>query len=133
MPLIGYGVSWIFGSALEQYDHWIAFFLLGFLALKMVHESYAHEEEEEYVLEVRSIGIAGIATSIDALVIGFTYGALRLEPVSSSLIIAIITGFLVAFSLFIGRRVGHIFGSSVELFGACVLFGIGLKILLEHL
>jgi putative Mn2+ efflux pump MntP len=75
-----------------------------------------------------------IATSIDALVVGFSYAMAETGKIFGGvLIIGAVTFFFSMLGIRIGKDVGGKFGSKVELLGGIILFGIGVKILIEHL
>ncbi len=135
MPFVGY----LFGSQFEKYitsiDHWIAFILLGIIGFNMIKEAFDKDDEEgqEYVLNVKEVLIMGIATSIDALVVGITFAFLSVDITLAVGSIGIIT-FVISF---IGILIGHFFGSKfknkAEFIGGIILIFIGFNILLEHL
>lgn len=134
MPFIGY----VLGSQFEQYitsiDHWIAFVLLSFLGLSMIKEALSKEQEEANgSLDVKTMFLLAVATSIDALAVGITFAFLKVNIVSAVSFIGVITFTLSS----IGVKVGNIFGmkykSKAEFAGGAILILIGLKILLEHL
>lgn len=149
MPLIG----WILGKSFEKYitsfDHWIAFGLLAIIGGKMafdaIKEMRGNDEEktEEFKLKIGELVVLAVATSIDALAIGLTFGLLNVGAglsVSEGMNIwfSILTIGLTTFILsFIGVNAGNKFGgkfrSQAELAGGIVLILLGLKILLEHL
>ena len=79
MPLIGWWVGTYFESFITAVDHWIAFFLLGFIGVNMIRES--KEAEAECDTDVNSIPakdilLLAVATSIDALAIGISFAFL---------------------------------------------------------
>ena len=74
MPLVG----WLIGSGLKVYimefDHWIAFILLGILGAKMILESLKETKEKSIdIHNLKILFLLSIATSIDALVVGITF------------------------------------------------------------
>lgn len=134
MPMIGY----LLGSQFEQYitaiDHWIAFILLCFIGASMIKESLSKDEEDvNDSLDMKTMFILAVATSIDALAVGVTFAFLQVAIVPAVSFIGITTFILSA----IGVKVGHVFGtrykSKAELAGGIILILIGTKILLEHL
>ncbi|MDD3887706.1 MAG: manganese efflux pump MntP family protein [Patescibacteria group bacterium] len=134
MPLIGY----ILGFGLIQFisgvDHWIAFFLLVILGIKMLVESFKKEEEKK--IDIHSFKILltqSIATSIDALIIGVTLALLPVNIWLSVSIIGLTTFILSLISIYIGKKCGEKWGKKAEIIGGLVLISIGLKILLEHI
>ena len=137
MPLTG----WLLGNSvrhlIEQWDHWIAFILLGLIGVNMIRESREKESEdvcprEEHPFAVKSMLLLAIATSIDALAVGITLAFLKVNLAASVSFIGVITFLLSA----LGIRIGNIFGvkykSKAELVGGVILICMGLKILLEH-
>lgn len=135
MPLIGY----ILGSAFEKYitnfDHWIAFVLLGLLGANMIKEAFSKEEENaDASLCFPVMFTMAIATSIDALAVGITFALLPDVNIWSAIgLIGIITFFSSALGVKIGSAFGGKYKKTAELFGGIVLIAIGAKILLEHI
>jgi putative Mn2+ efflux pump MntP len=136
MPLIGYFLGSTFSNLISQFDHWIAFILLGLIGGNMIRESFQKEEGCETcnaAFRVRDMLVLAVATSIDALAVGVTFAFLNVNIVPAVSIIGVIT-----FTLsMLGVKIGHVFGNKykahAELFGGVVLILIGLNILLEHL
>ena len=123
-------------TAFQRLTPWIAFALLFWIGGKMILEGLHHDAEAEAAtaLSAGMLLIQGVATSIDALSVGFTiaaYGAAN--AFTASLIIAAVT-FGICLS---GLRLGRIFGlrlaGSASLLGGCILLFIGLKILIPAL
>jgi putative Mn2+ efflux pump MntP len=77
--------------------------------------------------------VLAIATSIDALAIGFTLPMLNAPFALSLVTIGITTAVLSAIGLFAGRRFGAMLGKRLDVAGGVVLIGLGVKILIEHL
>ena len=134
MPWIGYMLGIRFQGAIKAYDHWIAFILLGIIGFNMVKESMDNETEScDASIDVKTMLILAIATSIDALAVGVTFAFLQVSILPAVCFIGATTFILSC----IGIRIGHVFGlkykSRAELFGGAVLILMGTKILLEHL
>ena len=134
MPLIGY----FLGSAFEKYivaiDHWIAFTLLALIGVLMIKESCGKAEEADASLCFKTMLLMAIATSIDALAVGISYGILP----DVNIWVAISSIGIITFLLcMLGVKIGNLFGarykSKAELVGGVILILIGSKILLEHL
>lgn len=115
----------------EKFIPWIALFLLLYIGGKMVWEGLYGEEEAEEVVRLEATGLLmqGIATSIDALSVGFTiadYGFVM--ALVCSLIIAATT-FCISYSgLIIGKKFGTQFADRATVFGGVILIFIGLEI-----
>ncbi len=135
MPLIGYLLGAAFESYIVKIDHWIAFVLLSLIGALMVKESFSKEEEcHDDSLAPRNMLVMAIATSIDALAIGISFGIL--PDVNITAAISLIGAVTFALCM-IGVKVGNVFGakykSKAELAGGIILILLGTKILLEHL
>ena len=129
MPWIGYMLGIRFQGAIKAYDHWIAFILLGIIGFNMVKESMDNETEScDASIDVKTMLILAIATSIDALAVGVTFAFLQAVSFIGC------TTFILSV---IGVKVGTVFGvlykSKAERTGGIILILIGLKILIEHL
>ncbi len=136
MPVIG----WLAGIGLQQkiaaWDHWIAFGLLAFVGGHMLWEarSEAHEEKaDQDPTRGMSLVILSVATSIDALAVGFSLSVLGVSIWTPALVIGLVAGVLTVAGMLLGRRAGDQWGPRVEIAGGLILIGIGVKILVEHL
>ena len=134
MPIIG----WILGVQLSIYISavapWIAFALLIFIGTKMIYESFIMKEEDTCrFFSLKELLILSIATSIDALAAGVTFAFLNISIVIPIILIGIITFGLSFLGVFIGKKIGHLFESKIEMVGGVILIFIGFKILLEYL
>jgi len=131
MPLIGYFLGSFFAEAITKYDHWIAFVLLVLIGGNMIKEAFGKEEELNNAMDVKTMLLLAVATSIDALAVGVTFAFLQVQIVPAIIFIGAVT---FAFSA-VGIKIGSIFGtkykSKAEFIGGVILILIGLKILLE--
>jgi putative Mn2+ efflux pump MntP len=84
-------------------------------------------------LRFHDLMMMGIATSIDALAVGITFGMLDMNIWLSILIIGTTTFILSTFGVLIGKRTGPLLGDKMEMTGGIVLVALGLKIMIEHL
>ena len=102
----------------------------------MIFESLKKEGDDKMsdVYSWKHILTLSIATSIDALVIGFTYAMVSTRNIfGGAAIIGAVTFFFAMLGIRIGKDVAGNFSQRVELLGGIILIGIGLKILIEHL
>ncbi len=136
MPLIGYILGYQFKDYITSVDHWIAFVLLAVIGANMIKESRECDccEENNDSLDVKTMFLMAVATSIDALAVGITFAFLPdTNIVAAVSFIGIIT-FILSTA---GAKIGNIFGSryksKAEFAGGLILILLGLKILLEHL
>lgn len=133
MPILGYTIGNTFENIITKIDHWIIFVLLVTIGTNMIRESFEKEEKHNDLVDFKTMLPLSIATSIDSLAIGITFSFLKVNILSSSLIITIIT-FITSI---IGVKIGNIFGTKYKkgatILGGIILIIIGTKILLEHL
>lgn len=131
MPLIGYFLGSFFAEMIEKYDHWVAFVLLAIIGGNMIKESFNKDEKVDSSMDVKSMLLLAIATSIDALAVGVTFAFLQVQIVPAVSFIGVITFIFSAVGVKIGSLFGTKYKSKAELFGGIVLVLIGIKILLE--
>lgn len=131
MPLIGYFLGSFFADMIEKYDHWVAFVLLAIIGGNMIKESFGKDEKVDSSMDVKSMLLLAIATSIDALAVGVTFAFLQVQIVPAVSFIGVITFIFSAVGVKIGSLFGTKYKSKAELFGGIVLVLIGIKILLE--
>ncbi len=136
LPLLGWLMGTELKSFVESVDHWIAFAILAYLGAKMIYESFSANLEDKIadIYSFRHIMTLSLATSIDALVVGFSYAMAETGKIFGGVvIIGSVTFFFSMLGIRIGKDVGGKFGTKVEFLGGIILLGIGLKILIEHL
>ncbi|MBE6631946.1 MAG: manganese efflux pump [Ruminococcaceae bacterium] len=135
MPLIG----WIcvhtivqFFSGFEKLIPWIALGLLGFIGGKMLLDGIKNNSEScESGLGFGALMLQGLATSIDALSVGFTIAHYNFfEAFAECLIIAAVTFSLCLLGLSIGKRAGTKLSGKAGILGGTILIFIGLEIFL---
>ena len=134
MPLIGWfcvcSVARYF-AVFQKAIPWIALALLGFIGGKMLYESIKGEEEanEGGKLNFVTLIVQGIATSIDALSVGFTISDYNIiEAVVTAVIIAAVTFIICMGGLLIGRKAGTKLAGKAGIIGGVILIFIGLEI-----
>jgi len=134
MPMIGWfcvhSIAQYF-KAFEKFIPWIALALLGFIGGKMLIDGAKDQDEEISAPAVSFISliVQGIATSIDALSVGFTiaeYG--WLEAFVSCLIIGGLTFLICLGGLWLGKKFGTKFADKAAIFGGLILIIIGIEI-----
>ena len=145
MPFIGY----LLGSGFEKYINavapWIAFVLLALIGGNMIREALSKDDEDEETsaaLDVKTMFLMAVATSIDALAVGITFACVPVEIIAASqLVNTLVAVCLIGATTFVlscaGVKAGSVFGSryksKAEFVGGTILILIGVKILLEHL
>lgn len=137
MPMLGWvcvhTVVTLFES-FEKFIPWIALVLLLFLGGRMIYEGLRRKEDEDVpAASAKLLLVQGIATSIDALSVGFTVfeGYDFLTAVIAALIIAAVTFVICIAGLFIGRKLGTAIGGKATIVGGIILIAIGLRIFIK--
>jgi len=157
MPILGYLAATLFADYIIDYDHWIAFALLGFLGGKMILGSLKKQDNAEGgnegtggidcahpddvspshnpapALRPAKMLPMALATSIDALAVGVSFAFLQVRIAPAVSLIGVITLALSMAGVKIGHRFGAKFKTKAELAGGVILILIGAKILVEHL
>ena len=142
MPMTGWAcihtIAVLF-SAFRKMIPWIALGLLLYLGGKMIMEGMQERNgggdgEEKVCLSGRDLLLQGIATSIDALSVGFAIAEYALVPAFlASLIIAAVTFIICIGGLLIGRKAGTALSWKASVLGGCILVLIGIEIFLKNL
>ena len=137
MPMIG----WLCVHTIVQYFRvfekfipWIALILLLFIGGKMLIEGIKNKDGEVEKTEVGLVAllVQGVATSIDALSVGFTISEYGLfMAVVCALIIAVVTFIICMIGLFIGKKMGTKLAGKANILGGIILIFIGIEIFLR--
>ncbi|WP_346856362.1 manganese efflux pump MntP family protein [uncultured Draconibacterium sp.] len=134
-PVLGWFIGEAVKDLISSLDHWIALGLLSFIGIKMIVEGTKENGSltnfNPFKLSML-IGLS-IATSIDALVVGLSFGFLDMPILFPVLVIGFVT--------FVASMLGMLFGKNISakrshqslILGGIILISIGLKILVEHL
>ena len=134
MPALGYLLGSQFKDSITAVDHWIAFILLGIIGGNMIREACSGEcEKENDSLDIKTMFLLAVATSIDALAVGITFAFLKVNIVAAVSFIGATTFIISAAGVKIGNIFGTKYKAKAELAGGVILILLGLKILLEHL
>lgn len=135
MPVIGWLAGLTIIQWVEAWDHWIAFSLLAIIGGRMIYEAFSDEEntDDRDPTKGLSLVLLSIATSIDALAVGFSLSVIGVSIWMPALVIGLVAGVLTIVGMLLGGRIGDRWGSRVEILGGLVLIAIGAKILIEHL
>lgn len=140
MPLAGGLAGNTVADLVSSWDHWIAFALLVWVSLSMVREAFGDEEEPELCQVCGTVPwgtllTLSVATSLDALAVGFSFAMAKFPILWPSVVIGSVCFVLTAIAVMLGSKLSsraarH--SAKLSLFGAAVLFAIGLKVLYEH-
>lgn len=137
MPLIG----WIcvhtiveYFTSFQKFIPWIALLLLLFIGVKMLIDGIKnkHEQLQDSSFGILTLIIQGVATSIDALSVGFTISDyVFISALVESLIIGIVTFFICTAGLWLGKKFGTKLSGKASILGGVILICIGIEIFLK--
>ena len=147
MPLTGWICVHTVATYFEAFEvliPWIALALLGFIGGKMLFEGIAENKAKEQsgvetsdpccVLGEKKLGLTallvqGVATSIDALSVGFTISDYDLvAALACAFIIALVTFGVCLLGVYLGKKFGTVFAGKSSILGGCILIFIGIEI-----
>ncbi len=133
MPIIGWLVGAELADIIREVDHWVAFGLLALIGGKMIKESLQESERlKQDVTRGWSLVALSVATSIDALAVGFSLSLIGTRIVLPAVLIGVVASLMSLVGVRLGERVSGLFGRRVEFVGGAVLILIGVRIVIEH-
>lgn len=140
MPLIGGFIGQTISDLVSAWDHWIAFALLAWVSFSMVKEGLEGDGCGEACpltadLSWGRLFTLAVATSLDALAVGFSFAMAQFPILWPSIVIGVVCFFLTALCVLLGRSLSETaarHSNKLSLIGAAVLMIIGIKILVEH-
>jgi putative Mn2+ efflux pump MntP len=134
MPLIGWQVGIELQPVIESIDHWLAFGILIAVGGKMIVDGVRDKEDgiAANAFTIPALLLTAVATSIDALVVGFGFGFLNVSVLAALLLIGGVTFFTSFGGVFLGKRLSAHVGEYAEIGAGLVLIALGSKILLDH-
>lgn len=141
MPCLGWLAVNSFRDMIEAWDHWMAFLLLVFLGGRMIWPAFSGKEDEDIPVinpsSIRALLVLAVATSIDALAVGFSFPAFGITTTTEALLPLSVIGLVSALFSFAGKYVGVVIGRRVRIpaepVGGIILVIIGVKVLFSHL
>ncbi|MDD4788844.1 MAG: manganese efflux pump MntP family protein, partial [Pirellulales bacterium] len=135
MPVLGWLAGRNAAAYISEWDHWLAFGLLGLVGGKMLWESTEEKKFASRKDPTRgfSLVLLSVATSLDALAIGLSMALIGVSVWVPSFVIGLVACGLSAVGIAFGARIGPRWGPWAERAGGCILLVIGLKILIAHL
>lgn len=138
-PIIGWTIGLAASHFIAEWDHWIAFLLLGGLGSHMIWEGLRSDSGgRTRAVRARKpsfwlLVATALATSIDAMAVGVTLAFANVNILVAAAAIGIATTVMVTAGILLGRAIGSIIGKRAEILGGIVLIGIGFAVLYEHL
>ena len=138
-PVIGWAIGLAATRFVSEWDHWIAFVLLGALGTHMIWEGVkpvepeANDEQAPERKSVWLLAVTALATSIDAMAVGVTLAFADVNIVVAAVAIGLATTLMVTIGIMLGRAIGSLIGKRAEIAGGVVLIAIGITVVYEHL
>jgi putative Mn2+ efflux pump MntP len=146
MPLVGWAAGNQLADLLRHVGGYLAAGLVFAVGAKMLYEAIEEkpgsvethaEEAVEHALHFKrrdptrgwSLILLSVATSIDALVVGFSLGLRGEHIFGASILIGVVAAAMAAVGVIIGKYLGQAFGKTAEIVGAVVLMGLGASFL----
>ena len=135
MPILGWFAGLTIAGAIASVDHWIAFLLLGIVGGRMIRSGLKAEEETDAGDPSKgwSLLMLSIATSIDALAVGFSLAMIGVDIWFPAVVIGLVTAAMSVAGLRLGASLGSRFGHRMEVAGGVILIFVGARIVFEHL
>lgn len=135
-PLLGALLGEAFQAFVDSIDHWIAFGLLLLVGGRMIWDAF-HNEDDDKQMDVTKFGtmcLLGIATSIDAFVVGIGLGLNKAmaEVWLNVIVIGVVTFLVSMVGLYLGKRNIPVPEKTATIIAGVVLIGLGTYTLLEH-
>jgi putative Mn2+ efflux pump MntP len=139
MPIIGFFIGSIFNEKISQYGNIIAFIILVYLGINMIKEARSEECEEcsckidKKENNLKNLLFMGVATSIDALAVGFTFSLTEVTNIYfQGSVIGIVTFIIAGCGVIMGHKFGTLLESKAQYLGGAILILIGIKTLIGN-
>ncbi len=133
MPILGWLAGKQIVGIVENYDHWIAFVILCLLGGKMLFDSWRTKSVTEDITRGWKLIGLSVATSLDALAVGFSVSLLGKQIFAMSIVIGLVASGMTLLGIFLGERLSFHLGRWVGSFAGVILILIGMQIVLHHL
>jgi putative Mn2+ efflux pump MntP len=135
MPIIGWVVGTNLRTLIASVDHWIAFGILAAIGGKMIWQSFSNDQSTK-AFDIKNFTVLltlSVATSIDAMITGITFGFTEVNIFLAFTLITVITFLMTIAGVKIGAITTFIPSRWAEFAGGAVLVIIGFRFLAEHL
>jgi len=132
-------LGWIIGGSIiryvAQFDHWVAFFLLAYVAYRLIRSGFdpTCEAFDENPSKGKTLVLLSVATSIDAFAVGLSIAFMGIPIILSVVLIGFVSALLGITGLFAGHRLSCQFGKRMEIVGGLVLLIIAVRVIVTHL
>jgi len=134
-PVFGALLGTAIKEMLQSADHWIALGLLILVGAKMIFDGFQKHEDTSSpkVLSTSVIVLMGIATSIDAVVVGIGLGIVGVNLLHMGLIVGGVTFIAAGSGVYLGTRFARLSRLRLEILAGLILIAIGINIVREHI
>lgn len=136
MPILGWLSGFIVSEYIMQFGHWVAFILLSIVGVNMIIDGVkSHCNQQCRAINYNSLSTIlklGVATSIDAFSVGFSFSLIDVSLWVAAPIITAVTFIFAILGCFTGAVIGNRFGGKSTIIGGIILIGIGSKIIIEQ-
>ena len=134
-PVIGGLVGLGLKDLIQSIDHWVAFVLLAIVGGKMIIDGIKKKPNvpRGNLLLLKNLITMGVATSIDASVVGVGFGLIGVNFWLAGLIVGFTTFIIASSGVLLGAHFSRLTKLRLEIIAGIVLIGIGVRILVEHL
>jgi len=134
MPLVGWQAARLVSPRIGAFGNWVGAGLLFVIGGRMVGEGLRRKGEREggYRIDpTRGWSLVGlsVATSIDALGVGFGFGLVEAHLFRACVVIGLVAMVMTWLGLRLGKVLGNRFGAFAEVLGGCVLVLLGVRML----
>lgn len=132
-------LGWVAGTQIvtliSDFDHWLAFGLLAFVGIRMIISGFNPKQESHRGDPTRgtTLILLSLATSLDAMAVGFSLAVLDSNILISVLIIGMVSLALSLIGTRFGGALGSLLGKRMEIIGSLILICIGVHIVVTHL
>ncbi len=131
MPIIGSYAGSVLIKSLPLFNPWIPFLALFAIGIKFLFEKPNSKKISPFE-STKVLLVLGFATSVDAIVVGFSLNSFGVNYFVSAIIIGIVTTAMALFGMFLGIRIKRMFKFNLNVFAGIVLILISIKILFMH-
>lgn len=135
MPILGWFAGRQIIDIIKDYDHWIAFAVLCLLGWKMLLDSRKFQTKlvvDDITRGWKLIGLS-VATSLDALAVGFSISFLGRQIFAISIVIGFVASCMTLLGIFLGERLSFHLERWAGSIAGVILILIGMQIVLHHL
>ena len=135
MTLLGWLAGSTVAGIINGVDHWVAFFLLGYVGVNMIRSGLNPNGEcyQSNPSKGKTLIMLCVATSLDALAVGLSMAMLKTPILFPALLIGLVATALSTVGLLAGAKLGETFGKRMEVIGGLILIFIGIRVVLTHI